>query len=198
MMLDGLTDDKLIELAGQGDEAAFRLLYERHRDGVFRFAYRMCGAVAEAEDITQECFLSLIRRPGQFDSSLSSLRTYLLAAVRNQTLKRFRHLNREVNDAAIDALGEEELVSPGFSPLGQMLEAEIAEVVSQAVIALPPLQREVLILFEYEELSLTEIAAIADADVGAVKARLHRARENLRKMLAPYVKNGELMTAARR
>jgi RNA polymerase sigma-70 factor (ECF subfamily) len=57
--------------------------------------------------------------------------------------------------------------------------------VAQAVQALPPLQRETLILFEYEELPLEEIARTVDAEVGTIKARLHRARENLRRMLAP-------------
>jgi RNA polymerase sigma-70 factor (ECF subfamily) len=50
---------------------------------------------------------------------------------------------------------------------------------------LPPLQREVLILSEYEDLSLEEIARAVEAEVGTVKSRLHRARENLKQMLAP-------------
>ena len=54
--------------------------------------------------------------------------------------------------------------------------------------ALPPLQREVLLLAEYEDLSLDEIARAVEAEVGTVKARLHRARENLRRMLAPLKK----------
>ena len=55
----------------------------------------------------------------------------------------------------------------------------------RAVAELPPLQKEALILFEYEDLSLDEIATIAEVEVGAVKARLHRARESLRRRLAP-------------
>ena len=51
--------------------------------------------------------------------------------------------------------------------------------------ALRPLQREVVILAEYEGLTLAEIARAVDADVGTVKSRLHRARENLRRMLSP-------------
>jgi DNA-directed RNA polymerase specialized sigma24 family protein len=62
---------------------------------------------------------------------------------------------------------------------------EVAELVAEAIHALPPLQREALILAEYEDLSLEEIACAVAAEVGAVKARLHRARENLRGMLAP-------------
>ena len=62
---------------------------------------------------------------------------------------------------------------------------DIGEMVGRAVGALGPLQREVVILAEYEGLTLAEIARAVDADVGTVKSRLHRARENLRHMLAP-------------
>jgi RNA polymerase sigma-70 factor (ECF subfamily) len=58
-------------------------------------------------------------------------------------------------------------------------------VVGRAVRALVPLQREVVILAEYEGLTLAEIAKVVGADVGTVKSRLHRARENLRRVLAP-------------
>ena len=62
---------------------------------------------------------------------------------------------------------------------------ETSELVAQAVRSLPPLQREALILFEYEELTLEQVAHAVDAEVGAVKARLHWARDSLRRMLAP-------------
>jgi RNA polymerase sigma-70 factor (ECF subfamily) len=54
------------------------------------------------------------------------------------------------------------------------------------VAQLPELQREALILFEYEGFALNEIAHIVNADVGVVKSRLHRARESLKRLLAPY------------
>jgi RNA polymerase sigma-70 factor (ECF subfamily) len=75
--------------------------------------------------------------------------------------------------------------APG--PLRELLSSERTAAVQTAVGALPPLQREVLILFEYEGHSLAEIAEIVGADVGTVKARLHRARERLRRTLAPWL-----------
>lgn len=65
---------------------------------------------------------------------------------------------------------------------------QIATAVSTAVSALPLLQQEALILFEYEGATLEEIAQIVGADVGTVKSRLHRARERLRRALAPQRK----------
>ena len=81
-----MTDERLLNRASRGDEAAFLLLYERHRDAVFRFAYRLLGSVGSAEDVTHDCFLSLLKQPGKFDASRASLRTYLLAAARNLSI----------------------------------------------------------------------------------------------------------------
>ena len=69
----------------------------------------------------------------------------------------------------------------------KLLDEELAKEVRRAVFSLPPLQREALILFEYEGLSLNEIAEITGADVGAIKGRLFRARERLKAILRPYL-----------
>jgi RNA polymerase sigma-70 factor (ECF subfamily) len=61
--------------------------------------------------------------------------------------------------------------------------------VLRAIDDLSPLQREALVLFEYEELTLGEIAIVVGADVGTVKARLHRARQSLKRQLAPYFRS---------
>lgn len=180
-----MTDESLLHAAAHGDEAAFRLVYERHRDVVFRFAYRMLQSVELAEEITHDCFLSLIKKPSRFDGSRASLKTYLCAAARNQAIKR---LQREMlhDELSADLPGAEH-----WNPLKQVIGAELSAVVRQAVAELPPLQREAVILFEYEDLSLAEIALIVNADVGTVKSRLHRAREKLRQMLTPYVNGGQ-------
>lgn len=178
-----MTDEQLLKRASRGDEAAFLLLYERHRDAVFRFAYRMLGLSAQAEDVTHDCFLSLMRRPEGFDESRATLRTYLLAAARNLSLK---YLRRQGSEVALEEFSEEPEPSRTEEPLRKLLDEELAFEVSRAVASLPPLQREALLLFEYEELSLKEIASIVQADVGTVKARLHRARARLKRELEPY------------
>lgn len=186
-----MTDGNLLQTAARGDEAAFRLLYERHREVVFRFAYRMLQSVELAEEITHDCFLSLIKKPTRFDDTRASLKTYLCAAARNQAIK---HLQREVTR---EELNPDLPVPDHWNPLKQVIGAELSAVVREAIAALPPLQREAVILFEYEDLSLVEIALIVNADVGIVKARLHRGREKLRQLLAPYVNNGTRTAALR-
>jgi len=104
-MHDGAAEAELLLKAARGDEAAFLLLYERHRTVVFRFACRMLGSSTLAEDVTQECFLSILRRPEAFRAERASLRTYLCAIARHLALKQLRRLGQEtmVDDPPEDA-----------------------------------------------------------------------------------------------
>ena len=194
-MPDRDTDERLLERAASGDEAAFDILYLRYRDLIFRFAYRMVGSSAAAEDVTHDCFLSFIKQPGNFDPHRGSFRTYLYAAARNLSLKYFNSTSRE---AALDDLGVEPAALDRHQPMHKVLDDELSSEVQRAVASLPPLQREALVLFEYEELTLAEVAAIVGADVGTVKAWLFRARERLRQELAHYFNIGrEIVTVER-
>jgi RNA polymerase sigma factor (sigma-70 family) len=187
-----MTDERLLAEASRGDEAAFLALYARHRDPVFRFAYRLLGSTELAEDVAHDCFLGLLKRPAGFDANRASLRTYLLAAARNLAMKHFRGA-RSLD--ALEDLAEEPPVPERHGPLRQLLDEELTQEVRRAIDELPPLQREALLLFEYEELSLSEIALVVGADTGTVKARLHRARQRLRKQLGPYFRNSTESTA---
>jgi len=188
------TDERLLQQAGKGDQAAFLELYDRYREPIFRFAYRLLGSVEIAEDVTHDCFLSLIRKPENFRPERASLKTYLYAAARNQALKHFRNQGRE---AGMDEVAHEPQDSPRRGPLRRLLDEELATHVKEAVFSLPPLQREAVILFEYEGLSLSEVAEIAGTDVGAIKARLYRAREGLRRFLRPYFESNQELNSGR-
>jgi RNA polymerase sigma-70 factor (ECF subfamily) len=194
-LADQITDEQLLERAGNGDTAAFQILYERYRDGIFRFAYRLLGSVEAAEDVAHDCFVSLIARPGRFDATRASLRTYLYAAARNLAAKRYNTFARETD---IEGLAEEPRVADCHEPIRLVLDNELAGEVERAIASLPPLQREALVLFEYEDLSLSEIAAVVGADSGAVKARLFRAREKLRVRLDRYFRIGRETATVKR
>jgi RNA polymerase sigma-70 factor, ECF subfamily len=189
-----ITDELLLQKAGEGDQAAFLDLYDRYREPIFRFAYRLLGSVEIAEDVTHDCFLSLIRKPGNFRPERASLKTYLYAAARNLAMKHFRNQGRETG---LDEINEEPKDSPKRGPLRRLLDEELATQVREAVFSLPPLQREALILFEYEGLSLNEVAEVAGTDVGAIKARLYRAREGLRRILQPYMDSNRELNSGR-
>jgi RNA polymerase sigma-70 factor (ECF subfamily) len=155
-------------------------VFDQYHQAVYDFAYRMIQRADIAEDVTQECFLALLRRPEKFDPRAGTMKTYLFGIARNLALKRFRDERTEplLDDEAAD----------GFDRAASM---PIARAVEQAISSLPELQREAVILFEYEGCTLEEIAAISGTDTGAVKSRLHRARENLRRTLAPVRKIGD-------
>ena len=159
--------------AARGDADAFRTIWLIHRDSVYRFARWMTNDAATAEDVAQECFLCLLKYPARFQPSRGSLLSFLLGIARNQCRLRWHDLEREI---------PEQIEEP--PQLGALLAAEASGLVAAAVSNLPPLQREALYLFEYEELSLAEAAAIAGCDVGTFKARLHRARQRLKRELA--------------
>jgi RNA polymerase sigma-70 factor (ECF subfamily) len=150
------------------DESAFRQVFAEHQHAVFRFAFRMTNSEREAEDIAQDTFLALLKHPERFEPSRGTMRTFLLGIARNLARKKWRDHKRWTE------LGDEEVVLPAPIP---------DQSVATAVQLLPPLQREVLILTHYEELSLDEVARTVGAEIGAVKARLHRARQNLKKAL---------------
>jgi len=160
-------------------DSEFREAYGWHKDVLYRFARRMTGSAVVAEDLVQDCFLMLWRNAVAYDRERGTLRSFLIGVVRNLALQ---HLRR---DRPYDPLEEESSVD---APL-DLERGERADMVARAVAALPPLQRESLILAEYEELSLEEIARATEAEVAAVKSRLHRARENLRRLLAPLLES---------
>lgn len=180
---------RLVRKASRGDETSFLLIYERHRLPIYHFVYRFLGSRELAEEITHDCFLSLVQNPIHFDPGLASLRTYLFAAARNLALK---HLRQTGHESTLAETSEDDFISEHVvwcQPLQQLLEQEMSEKLREALAELMPLQREAFILFECEELSLLDVAAITGSDVGTIKSRLHRARARLRKLLAPYLKS---------
>jgi RNA polymerase sigma-70 factor (ECF subfamily) len=142
---------------------------------VFRYAWRLTGSIPIAEDVLQECFLALFRG-ARFDARQGPLRTYLFGMTRRLAMRRVRLEERETGEVPDTAAPQD--------PLGELLQRERSAMVEQAVARLPPLQREAIVLFEYEDLSVAEIAGVTGAELGAVKVRLHRARETLRRSLA--------------
>jgi RNA polymerase sigma-70 factor, ECF subfamily len=172
----GKSPEHLIRDARRGKEEAFLRLLDEHYRPLFRFAWRLTGSVAEAEDVVQECFLAVLKPDCGFDPARTAIRTYLFGAVRNQALKRLRRREQEMATETVDHR----------TPETEALRDEMAKAVATAIAQLPETQREVLLLAHYEQLSLAEIAEITQLEVAAVKSRLQRARATLRETLAAY------------
>jgi RNA polymerase sigma-70 factor (ECF subfamily) len=171
------SDEQLLRRLGQGDEAAFAALYARLSGGVFRFALRMSGSSATAEDVTQETFLALMREPQRFDAARGALASFLYGIARNHVL---RHLEKVASHPQWDFRYSE---SEAPDALSELVLRERAGLVWKAVLALPPHYREVVVLCELESLSYGAAAAALDVAVGTVRSRLHRARELLAEKL---------------
>lgn len=186
--MKNINEDSIdLEDAGRGDAEAFARLYNRYRDRVYGFAYRMLNVQTAAEDVTQEAFLALIEHPEKYQSERGSLLTFLCAVARNAVLNRFRRRVYEAEDDFEE--GELYLIKDEYAPdpLSSLLERELSEKIDESIALLPPLQREVIVLRKFQELSYQEISFVTGAEINVVKARLHRARKSLAKNLAPYM-----------
>lgn len=162
--------------------AEFSSIFHAHQDAVYRFAWRLSNSAALAEDVAQDVFVLVLRGKVAVDQRRGSVRSVLLGVARHLIWKRWRQ------DQRWSALDEDAFEASAVDLEG--LDRQRA--VQAAVAALPPLQRETLVLATYEELSLREIAETVGVELGTVKARLYRARENLKLMLTPHAVKGSL------
>jgi len=174
------TELELITQAQQGDRRAFGELVRRHREGVVNVAYRMCGDANLAEDAAQEAFIRAWQHLPSYRPR-SPFRHWVHRIATNVALDMLR---RERETVDIDALS---LPTLDKGPEAMVEGKERGERVRQAVLALPPASRAVLVLREYEGLSYREIADTLGIPIGTVMSRLNYARNRLRQSLASYL-----------
>src|SRR5262249_16121672 len=184
-----LSDDELLTLLRAGDESAFVTLYRRRQGGIYRFALRMSGSETLAEDVTQEVFMTLMRRDGNYDSSRGSFSAYLFGVARNQVLRRLEK-DRFLSPIYEDAEGRETSTPESLitfnDPLGDLTRKGMIASVRQSVLALPAHYREVVVLCDLEEMSYADASAALGCAVGTVRSRLSRARALLVEKLRAY------------
>jgi RNA polymerase sigma-70 factor (ECF subfamily) len=176
-----LSDDGLLGRMMAGDEGAFTLLYRRRHPSIYRFALRMSGNAAVAEDVTQEVFMTLIRYAGRFDPARGTLGGFLFGIARNHLRKRWEQDRRlvplEGNPDKPGTNGTKEGFREMVASEGDDLVAfETIGRVRQAIATLPENYREVVILCDLEEMTYEQAAEALGCPVGTVRSRLHRAR----------------------
>ena len=153
-----------------------QLVADHHRV-VFGYAYRLTGSVPDAEDLTQQTFLTAQRKLDQLRSS-SSARSWLLTILRNYFLKDCQKRRpRPATDIELDV----DTVPAKISSLSQIDRQQLQE----ALDALSPRHRLMLVMFYYEGCSYREIAERLDLPMGTVMSRLARAKGHLRRQLSP-------------
>lgn len=185
-----MNDREPVTKIKNGNQNAFKQLFEEYQHLVFNISYRMSGNREEAEDITQDVFIKIFNSVGKFrgDAKLSSW-IYRIAV--NTCLKRERRKKLE-NWISLEFLFQEkeqlQPVSLEALPDQQIEIAEKEQIVQQAIQSLPERQKTALILHRYENLSYKQIAAIMEISLSAVESLLHRAKDNLTKKLLPQKK----------
>jgi RNA polymerase sigma-70 factor (ECF subfamily) len=188
-MHSSLSDDELLALLRAGDEGAFLTLYHRRQVGIYRFALRMSGSEAVAEDVTQEVFMMLAQGDDHYESSRGSFSAYLFGVARNQVLRRLEK-DRFLSPIYEDEEDEEFSMPHGLvtlsDPLGDLTRKEMIASVRQAVLALPAHYREVVVLCDLQEMSYADASVALGCAVGTVRSRLHRARALLVEKLRAY------------
>jgi RNA polymerase sigma-70 factor (ECF subfamily) len=162
----------------QGDRHAIRVLLERYQLVVYRFALRLTGNGASAEDIVSEVFLELWRHAARFEGR-ARLSTWILAIARNKAVSSRRGRSEEpLDDAMAQAIPDE------ASTAEQTVDAaRRSAVLRQCLAQLSAAHREIIDLVYYHEKSVEEVAAIVGAGAATVKTRMFYARRRLAELL---------------
>jgi RNA polymerase sigma-70 factor, ECF subfamily len=171
-------DEELLKRSAKGDEEAFTVLYRRHADVLYRFAFRMTGSAWGAEEIVQDVFMTLAREPGKYDAERGTLPAFLFGITRNKIMKHNERLPREISlvERQEDGSGGGLTLRDSFTPAMWAEQRERLEKVRAAVMELPVEFRETVVLCELEEMSYEQAARMLDCPIGTIRSRLHRGR----------------------
>ena len=171
-------DEELLKRSAKGDEEAFTVLYRRHVDVLYRFAFRMTGSTWGAEEIIQDVFMTLVREPGKYDAERGTLPAFLFGITRNKIMKYHERLPREISllERQEDGSGGGLTLRDSFTPAMWAEQRERLEKVRAAVMELPIEFRETVVLCELEEMSYDQAARMLDCPIGTIRSRLHRGR----------------------
>lgn len=180
--LTDLGESELVAACLAGRSGAFDLIVERHRRTVYQLCYRFVGNHEDASDLSQDVFLRAFRGLRNFKGQ-SSLGTWLYRIGVNVCLNRI-----SVKTPLNEPIERHQYVNDNAElPSDRMLRGERALQVRAAITRLPRKQRAALILRMYHEMSHQEIADTLGSSVGAVKANVFHALQNLKKLLAEGV-----------
>jgi RNA polymerase sigma-70 factor, ECF subfamily len=184
--LSNQTDAELIVALSNGQTAALGILYDRHSSLVYGLALHALGNSQEAEDLTQDIFLTLARG-SSFDPRRGTLRTFLAVLTRSRAKDRLR--SRTSAHHVLQRWGAaEHSEATSNTPLDHAFQHEQSQEVSAALAQLSDKQQQVLKLAYYDGLSQSEIAKQLDIPLGTVKARARRGLVELRHALTSFHK----------
>ncbi len=177
-----MEDHQLVERSRAGDMTAFEELVRRHQGRAYAIAYRLVGNTEDAQEVAQEAFARAYFRLTEFRGS-AQFRTWLYRILVNLATDLHRRRKPEVPE------GEPGLyqLGSGEDPGENLERQELRQNIEEALKALAPHLRTVVLLRELEGLSYAEIARVIGRPVGTVMSRLFHARRRLQQSLTVYL-----------
>jgi RNA polymerase sigma factor (sigma-70 family) len=182
-----LTDEELMLRYQKGDMPAMDELLRRYKNSIYHYALRLSRNVTQAQDIAQEVFLRVHQYRANY-RPIAKFCTWVFNIAHNLYVSKLRKDKwltfwpRKKDDP--DVLMDFPSPDPSASELVE--KDEVCAILKKSLQGLPLLQREALILREYENMDYQQIAEILNKSLGTVKTLIHRARENLKQKLLPY------------
>jgi RNA polymerase sigma-70 factor, ECF subfamily len=189
-----VADAALMARLACGDLQSLDPLYRRHKGLIYRFALLWSGSAATAADVTQDVFLHLLQRAGDYDAVRGALSPWLLGIARNFVRRRTgttQEVVLEADDAALPPAAVDE-----FTPDRALVQQEDLERLRRGIAALPPHYRDVVVLVELAERSYAEVAVICGCELNTVRSRLFRGRGLLARSLALDAGGPDALSAA--
>jgi len=192
----GECDSGLIERCLAGSDEAFNRLVLRHQRRAVNLAYRFLGNYEDACDVAQEAFVRVHKHLRRFKGQ-SSFKTWLYKIVLNLSRNKYRWKKRrgEFGRISIDNPGGDnpgnpmEIPDTTLSVAREIRRKEIRSRIQEALSRLPKNHREILVLRHMEGLSYSDISGMLGCAEGTIKSRLHRARIEIRKLLADMIES---------
>ena len=174
------TDQQLVQRAQRGDPRAFDLLVLKYQGRIGALVSRYINDPGEVEDVTQEAFIKAYRALDKFRGD-SAFYTWLYRiasnAAKNHLVAKGRRPGADATIEDAEGFEQADLISESSTPEAVLMSEELAQVVTEAMDALPEELRAALTLREFEGLSYDDIAAVLECPVGTVRSRIFRARE---------------------
>jgi RNA polymerase sigma-70 factor, ECF subfamily len=184
-----VADELLMVRYQRGDRDAFASLVRRHQRGIYNFVLRQSQNTGLADELAQQVFLRAVQRSGDFKQE-SRFRTWLYAIARNLVQEVLAQAAQQapVSQPSLDAGPESDSVMGlrGRQRNDRTSSAPVASAIINAVVTLPPDQREVLLLRELGNLSFKEIAEVTGASETSVKTRTRQALERIQQVLSDF------------
>ena len=187
-----LPDDTLAEILnriGQGDDQAATRLYRHYHDFLYAYVRHRLADDAAAEDITQDVFVAVFKKPKDF-AAQSKFSTWLCAIAKFKTADWWRRQKRQL---PLDDVGEDVLENepdPNWDFVARLEAAQDSEALRYCIDRLPADHRETIFWVYHQDASVDEVARRQDCPEGTVKSRLFNARKRLRDCVSRWIEGG--------